>query len=104
MIDRKLAKELEVIGFWRKCFPNKHPLTGDKLNKKQRINVVSLTTLSELIDACGDFYGLFQEKKSQWSAHSQSMNKKMPGIAAYIGNGKTPEEAVARLYIALNKK
>ncbi len=52
-------------------------------------------SLSELIEACGDgFFSLFRYKNC-YEAN---------GDLGKEGRGITPEEAVARLWIALNKK
>lgn len=75
-------------------------------------------TLSELIEACGDrfhalerknaedlvFNGEFEDgNKINYIAYSNEPNKL--GIKAHIFKlGSTPEGAVARLYLVLNKK
>jgi len=52
-------------------------------------------TLSELIEACGIIgFTLVKVGKNVWEA--------MGG--AYLGRGSTPEEAVAKLWLELNKK
>lgn len=60
-------------------------------------------TLSELIKACGNKFGVLQladlrkNSKSRWYAST----------IVYVENpayGKTPEEAVAKLWLELNKK
>ena len=64
---------------------------------------VALPTLSELIEACykeGIYFEL-QGYNNEWLAFdgtqlTKEFNKK--------GEGKTPEEAVANLWLALNKK
>jgi hypothetical protein len=56
--------------------------------------------LSELIEACGDgFEALSKRDESEWLAISKvGLLDKSQGRL-----GKTPEEAVARLWLALNK-
>ena len=85
------------------------PLTDD---------CVLVPTLSELIEACGDSFRHltlhhlspkkphFMKKHGKdvvWSAHSCAhfVSKKLKGK---VFRGKTPEEAVARLWLALNTK
>lgn len=56
-------------------------------------------TLEELIGACGDkFYSLERHRNDDWSAWA-----KAAVLLDQIG-GKTPSEAVANLWLALNKK
>ena len=57
----------------------------------------SVPTPSELIEACGEsFYNLV--KQQVWVA--RAYNEKED---EYVGTGNTPEEAVAELWLALNK-
>lgn len=60
-----------------------------------------IPTLEELIDACGDREKQFElrRKGNGWVASDF-----FRGGREVWGNGKTPIEAVAKLYIALNKK
>lgn len=56
-------------------------------------------SLSELINACGDdLYAIYNHRK-EWQAHSNSDQ-----WDTLISHGSTPEVAVARLYLELNKK
>ena len=58
--------------------------------------------LSELIEACGDRFESLR-KGTQW--HAMSVNEMGGATDTFImKSGKTPEEAVAKLYIELNKK
>ena len=98
-MNYKLAKELKDAGFpveWF-IFSWRYP------------------TLSELIEACGDeFLELLKGYRTAkdypfvgWKAWSTSeaAKKRDNDDDGYIaGRGKTPEEAVARLWLALNKK
>jgi len=57
-----------------------------------------LPTLEELIDACGMDFDNLERSRPTWTAH---------GGKTYLTlhkEGKTPSEAVANLYLALNKK
>ena len=59
-------------------------------------NMKKTPTLSELIEACGDsFHSLSMDDKTHWVANWRVYGE---------SRGSTPEEAVAKLYIALNKK
>lgn len=60
---------------------------------------VYLPTLSELIEACG--YGFFNLEYWSHPAHNSWLAKGTTGVEI---KGSTPEEAVARLWLALNKK
>jgi hypothetical protein len=56
-------------------------------------------TLEELIEACGDeFGGIRRWDRGTWQC------TRFSELGAPIQNGKTPTEAVARLWLALNKK
>ena len=74
------------------------PLHSDYCGTKGSI---SCPTLSELIEACG---GGFQklEKVETWSAYW--CPKDDDGSGLKIESGKTPEEAVANLWLELNGK
>ncbi len=59
-------------------------------------------TLSEIIEACGDrFDYLIRRKTGGWAVHSWDGGDTYGNT---VGLGSTPEEAVANLWIALNKK
>src|ERR1035437_4944279 len=64
-------------------------------------------TLSELIEACGDRFKrvalhmkYYKTKHLNWSAHWRVNFKGKLGVVW----GRSPEEAVARLWLELNKK
>jgi hypothetical protein len=60
-----------------------------------------LPTLSELIAACGDSFGILVKEthpEHLWEFHARKRH------GDYSCWGLTPEEAVARLWLALNKK
>lgn len=86
------------VTYWKDLFtegenPQKH-------NWNIKTDVCKIPTLSELIDACGeDFFRLMNfngVSDATWQAEAHK----------YKGGkgGKTPEEAVAKLWIKLNKK
>lgn len=109
-MDYELAKELKDAGFphtqggkvlyYNAVYKN-HPfndydgayadgvtLSGD---------VIYVPTLSELIEACGGKFKLVELiDKNEWLACGDYYRT--------YGEGTTPEEAVARLWLALNKK
>ena len=128
-MNYKLAKQLEKAGFRVKSpvFPQVadkqgYTDTGDEILRdyydyhKESWNYEGehyfIPTLSELIEACGDEFQL-----TKWDCHNK-IEKKVDykwiasteiyyddrGYQSDIGEGKTPEEAVAKLYIELNKK
>jgi hypothetical protein len=95
-MDYKLAKELEVAGFpqggngtWV------YPLDALMTRPSDRIYA---PTLEELIEACGiKFFSLEQATENNWHASYRITDK------ASNASGPTPNEAVARLWLALNK-
>lgn len=70
-----------------------------------------LPTLSELITACGEdmvklehlFKGDEDESSNWWMAESNTLGLSKGFQDIIFGKGSTPEEAVARLWLALNK-
>ena len=94
----ELAKELKEAGFPEHVFDGEHCKRDcwlrDGIGRKEHLHCPSL---SELIEACGkDFYSVNQNATSDgkgWSAESWSIGD--------IETGTTPEEAVARLWLAL---
>jgi hypothetical protein len=89
-MNYKLAEKLKDVGFpsekhkcWYRC-EGTH----------------CIPTLEELIEACGDGLEELKQIKEEdlvnynWEAHADG----------FCVVGKTPTEAVAKLYIALNKK
>lgn len=63
-------------------------------------------TLEELIEACGDgFYELIRVESDEWYATTfdSSFSKEKGHAISSVGLCSTPTEAVARLFIALNK-
>lgn len=105
-MNYELAKQLKEAGFehnW--CSEDDCSCLTNGSNNS------CFPTLSKLIEACGEeFTALIAPKKDmleklladsgrpdvQWCAHSHSLK--------IFGFGSTPEEAVARLYLELNKK
>ncbi len=106
-MDYKLAKELKDAGF-----PQNEK--GDWFyGVKLGVRAAYKPTLSELIEACGDgFKNLYRCTSNPFTGAPQvywSCDLDHKGTVATSGtDGKfgfeTPEEAVARLWLALNKK
>jgi hypothetical protein len=107
----ELAKQLKDIGF---------PQDGNGLSSSPPIafenqkfepeEYVYLPTLSELIEACpkeipygrGMFYHFelsFSSGMEEWTASYAIEHD----LSKYFATGSTPEEVVAKLFIALNK-
>jgi len=98
-MNYELAKELKEAGFpqdgHRRACPHGRGCNSDEC-------AVSYPTLSELIEACGEeFYSLTKNPLSPklWDA---SRIKDSEGARRTI-LAHTPEEAVARLWLALDK-
>ncbi len=71
---------------------------------------VYVPTFSELIEACGEMFKGMVKYRTEWNAFGNRQEKVRPGelpsftgIESLDGKGKTPEEAVANLYLALHK-
>ena len=102
-MDYKLAKELKEAGF-----PQRQHVNGRVATECGEIvkagNFAYATTLEELIEACGKvrFVSLescIPNELCSWRA--TGLNNEPNEIAT---TGDTPVEAVARLWLALNKK
>lgn len=94
MIPYELAQQLKDAGF---PFKPAH-CSFDKIIYFSEPKLEP--TLSELIAACGDgFYSLVYALENDWRCFSER-----EGDYIDTADGKTPEEAVARLYLALNDK
>lgn len=96
----ELAKKLKDAGFPQELCALKATQGGDSL--------IGFPTLSELIEACGKAFQALEltsgihsfrnEETLSWEARGYQ-NGKLRQIGAF-----TPEEAVARLYLALHPK
>lgn len=112
-LSSKLAKELKDAGFpfnpnrdWDKS--DYFWLPCNKITKDDR-EKLWIPTLSELIEACGREYILVDDGCLFYAVEKLGSieRNKANGITfreCTLWTGKTPEEAVAKLYIALNKK
>ncbi len=115
-INYELAKKLKDAGFpqedghfywfdtgtrsmFLECVSDESEALHEHSREYQRLAMVP--TLSELIEACGDnvFLEVYKDTKSCSASnrpYSQENEKR--------GRGSTPEEAVANLWLELNKK
>lgn len=82
--------------------PTHYGASGTYVEKLQTKWCVYIPTLSELIEACGPKFKLLIKAPKNWEAHGFS--SKNFGLPILIAEGKTPEEAVAKLWLELNKK
>lgn len=104
----ELAKELVDEGFQKPEHPKGQMLCAPH-NIHDRSLEVYEPTLSELIEACGSPYLKLEfpfppapRPNGNWFALSK--NETAKGWVEHKGRGTTPEEAVARLWLALNPK
>lgn len=110
MLTYELAKELKDAGFPSKNPYNNHYWHNGKVESYQEVddwaenyigvwdNAYEIFTLSELLEACGErFYSLTYDSVVKWCCNAYPTTD-------YNHFGSTPEEAVARLWLALNKK
>ncbi len=114
-MNYELAKKLFKAGFDRKSVPRDFQPFGQPLTDEEYTNSLQLTELSELIEACGDRFMrlvLYYDQKGNrtiWEATAMGesfiMDNGRKGKTKHTrGNGSTPEEAVANLWLDLNKK
>jgi len=111
MLSYKLAKQLKDAGFPFREVIDDNEMTIRGLEKNQLGMGFSFgdgksyfePTLSELIKECGDgLNALIRKDKTIWVADGGKW------IGGFYGNefciiGKTPEEAVAKLYLKIKK-
>lgn len=99
-MNYELAKELKDAGFPHKCDKHGGNDGYDEYCQYQdwdkEIGYICIPHLSELIEACGNDFANLKSFSHDWSA--EAMRDEFTE-----GNGSTPEEAVARLWLALNK-
>ena len=103
-MNYELAKKLKEVKF--------HKLIKDtrycETDGKECTESSCYPTLSELIEACGDRFGELgqydREKRPGWIVHGHEKiwDSDEPGHIRV--EGSTPEEAVALLWLELNKK
>lgn len=97
-MDYSLAKELKDAGFPQNGGWYTREI-GDFLQMNETTpkdnNWVFCPILSELIEACGEGIELLRNDIHEWKAY---------GSRGEFAKGSTPEEAVTRLWLALNKE
>jgi len=99
-MNYELAKQLKDAGFPQRD-ADWYTSDGQWIPENEREYI---PTLSELIEACGEhFYGLLRGVGDGWQA-GESWNYDFFDLNKTICDGSTPEEAVAKLWLELNKK
>jgi hypothetical protein len=99
-MDYDLCKKLKDAGFPQKT--GEYASNASNCNCKTRglvtsCHVAYIPTLSELIEACGNRLTILENWGDGWSAYEEEMD--LLGIET---KGKTLEEAVALLYLAIH--
>ncbi len=102
-MNYELAKELKEAGFPQEGVEGETRLSGNAFGSG--LEYCYHPDLSELIEACGQRFDEVRPLRmagqiSSWQALGVDENL----YHSNHGNGSTPEEAVARLWLALNKK
>lgn len=114
-ISYKLAKQLKDAGFPLGVAVMVKNSAGFEEKFTHRVNDddVYAPTLPELIEACGDNLDYLRKPFGEpedndfdvfWRAFSHRDDMKTTLIVKVQAEGSTPEEAVAKLWLALNKK
>ncbi len=114
MLSCEICKKLKEAGFPQPTFEESLNRRGDYFADDEPGESVYGPTLSELIEACGDgFKGLFAPIlgtiQADWVAFKEfglirDIDKVKMITNWEFWEGETPEEAVAKLYLALNEK
>ena len=116
-MEYELALKLKNAGFPVEENGNKFYCNGNLCGRNYDDcyeEIVRIPTLSELIEACGEEFGELvrcndYEIKPMWRAYptreafNESDNDCEVDCCGYE-TGSTPEEAVAKLWLAINKK
>jgi hypothetical protein len=92
MISYELARTLKDAGFPQSELARAQQRAG--------YDHVSLPTLSRLIEECGDRFGALGREPDCWIA-CEYVSKR--GEWNNVHEGKTPEDAVARLWLSLSQ-
>ena len=98
-MNYELAKQLKDAGWLPE---NSYDYFGwieahQTYEKNNGIPSLPCPTLSELIEACGDSFSSLLNNFDEWHCYGIS------NLQIFV-KGKTPEEAVAKLWLELNKK
>ena len=98
----ELAKQLKDAGF-PQTSPGM-PFLLTHINDKGAIDEMCVNpSLAQLIKACGEHFAL-HKNSDHWKAWQINSNPREPNAANFEEIGSTPEESVARLWLALNQK
>ena len=119
-MNYELAKQLKDAGFpqtglkytWYYEGNSLHNSGEKYLDVKNNPKRIISPSLSELIEACGDKFGGLEywrtciEPNERWECYSEQYTKMIEDIhyLEFCVYGSTPEEAVAKLWLELNKK
>ena len=95
-MNYELAKKLKDAGFKQ---GNENGQECDEW-----IDGYYIPTLSELIEACGENFRLQTSKPFLWQADNCGDFNEWDNEKYIAGTGNTSKEAVANLWLALNKK
>ena len=92
----ELAKQLKDAGF---------PCSNmwQVINGKMWFEDCPVPTLSELIEACGDRFEGLSKDRASWNAYADCHGPYMEFDSIHEALGFTPEEAVAKLWLELQK-
>lgn len=111
-MNNELVKKLNDAGFPIIKHANRGPESREYvqiLSGEERLRILYIPTLSELIEACGDTeigiykYRFSKNGECKWEADNDPTDRR-DGEHVIYTRGKTPEEAVALLWLALNQK
>lgn len=110
-MNYELAKELKEAGFPQELEGKFINSESDILETIYRDGSVYLPTLSELIEACGDGFWELGKKPLGELDPDYRKDWETKGFSGKVGEqrmhetrGSTPEEAVAKLWLALNNR
>ncbi len=110
-MNYELAKKLKGVGFpqggdGRFSNENGMPIPMFQPEVGEFGNFVYIPTLSELIETCGDKQIVIWRFKRKWYAgiYKYGSDIYIDDYPSYDAEGETPEEAVANLWLELNKK
>lgn len=112
-MNYELTQKLKAAGFVQKDFEESRDFVAPKgiFKEYTEENHVYQPSLSELIEACGDSFDSLGKRSDGWVAISFRVSSNQTGEFTGFETlspsartvGKTPEEAVANLWLSLNK-
>lgn len=107
-MNHELAKQLKDAGYPQGLTEHQYGWVeahqAFELDNGDMTVGVSVPTLSELIEACGDKFVYLHKQKNQWNAVGIQMKYEDKQSDRMNCGGSTPEEAVTNLWLALNKE